>query len=214
MKNLALSFFSLAPLLFLMLSTPANAHKIRTFAYESGGEIITETHFGRGRPAVNTTITVMTSAGETVLTGTTDSKGIFTFIVPELIRDQQTDLTIIADAGEGHQGQWLLTADEYLTDETVRSLSTQDKPGPPKTPNDPQHDQPLENDRHLEHHFLEMEQRLEQTIVRELAPIKRQLAEQQTKKPGLGDIMSGLGYIFGLAGIIFYYQARKTRSQK
>lgn len=193
--------------LLLTLGSPAHAHKIRTFAYESGGQIITETVFNSGRPAKGAIIKVMTTTDDLVLSGKTDDNGNFSFAIPEKAQEQQLDLNIIADAGEGHQGSWLLNAADYLPDVTVGNGPASDSIQQTATvPDNRQPDDPKI--------CMELEQRLETLIVREISPIKRQLAEQQTQKTSLGDILSGLGYIFGIAGIILYYQSRKTRSQK
>lgn len=210
MKISILSASTLLAVLMVIIYSPAYGHKVRTFAYESGGEIITETVFSSGRPAINTTIKVMTKAGELVLTGKTDAEGIFSFTIPQQAREQQLDLNIIADVGEGHQGSWQLNAADYLPRAAEKTGQTTVSTASTSPPIEEVPDRTLQ----YEADCSELEKRLETLIVRELSPIKRQLAEQHTEKTSLRDILSGLGYIFGLAGIILYYQSRKTRSQK
>jgi len=55
---------------------------------------------------------------------------------------------------------------------------------------------------------------VEKIIVRELIPIKRKLAEGSEQKLTLRDILGGLGYIFGLAGIAAYFQSKKSGDKK
>ena len=206
MKTNTFPVTMLLALLVLVFCSPAHGHKIRTFAYENDGKIITETVFSGGRPAINATVKVLTAAGEPVLSGQTDNNGIFTFAIPQKVREQQPDLNIIAEVGEGHRGNWFLTATDYLPEVAAQQAPIVNTPASPMPAKDDLHNE--------EAHCLKLEQRLEAVIAKEFAPIKRQLAEQQTEKPDLGDILSGLGYIFGLAGIILYIQSRKTRSQQ
>ena len=60
----------------------------------------------------------------------------------------------------------------------------------------------------------ELNQLLETTIDKKLAPIKRTLAENSDKGPSLQDILGGIGYILGLAGIAAYVQSLKKRRSK
>ena len=56
----------------------------------------------------------------------------------------------------------------------------------------------------------QLEQIIEQVIEKELSPIKRILAENSEQKLKLQDILGGLGYILGLAGIAAYFQSKKS----
>jgi|GEM_PF-1119126 len=50
-----------------------------------------------------------------------------------------------------------------------------------------------------------------QEFSRELRQIKREIAllRQTMEKPGIKEIFAGIGYIFGLCGVAFYFSARK-----
>jgi hypothetical protein len=49
-------------------------------------------------------------------------------------------------------------------------------------------------------------------IVRETGQLRRELAalREDLTKPGMREILAGIGYIFGLAGIVLYLRARRT----
>jgi len=51
---------------------------------------------------------------------------------------------------------------------------------------------------------------------RDLREIKRDLArlEQKLDKPGLGQILAGIGYIFGLFGVAAFVASRKKQGEK
>ncbi|MBM9603917.1 hypothetical protein [Desulfopila inferna] len=195
-------FVALAATFFL--SSSAQAHKIRVFAYESGGTIITEVKFGNGRPAQNSTVAVEKKDGSPLLSGTTDENGEFRFTVPQEALNQGLDLNIIADVGEGHRGSWLLEAGDYLAQTPSQKTEPAPEPAsePPSNPADT-----LKSDTPDSH---ELEERIEEIIRKELLPIKRMLAQEREKKPTLRDILGGLGYIFGLAGIAAYFKFKKN----
>ena len=78
MKQKALLQIFFALFLISAVSTPALAHKVRIFAWEEGGNIMTESKFSGGNPAKNATVSVVDSAsGKELLSGTTDMDGYF-----------------------------------------------------------------------------------------------------------------------------------------
>lgn len=185
----------------------ALAHKVLVFAYASGGEIVTETSFASGRPAQNSPIVVMDGNENTIVKGETDEQGIFRFPIPPQALQAGEDLLIIAEAGEGHRGTWLLRAADYGAqppDGVVENV--EEKPQP--------HVAHTGTDAPVQSSCEELERRIEETVAAELAPVKRMLAKEQTQQTSLQDILGGLGYIFGLAGIAFYFQARKKYGEK
>ena len=50
---------------------------------------------------------------------------------------------------------------------------------------------------------------VEEVLDKKLSPLKRMLVESKNQGPSLQDILGGIGYIFGLAGIITYFKSRK-----
>lgn len=51
--------------------------------------------------------------------------------------------------------------------------------------------------------------------LREVGQLKREIAalRQEMTNPGIRDVLAGIGYIFGLAGIALYVQTRKIGKQ-
>jgi nickel transport protein len=203
-KQILISFVILsATVLFLYQS--ALAHKIRVFAYESGEEIVAEAAFSSGRPAKNSTVIVETDKGLQLLTGTTDDQGTFRFAIPEKAKKGSLRLNIIVDVGEGHRGSWLLEPADYLAETgTIEQPSTEISPSQQETST------PSEIYETTSGNCEQLALHIEQIVVRELAPIKRSLAENKEKKIDLQSILGGLGYILGLAGIAFYYKGKSN----
>ncbi len=112
----AMLVYLVLPLIFILLtSLPARAHKVRIFAWEEGGMIKTEAKFSGGKPARNSTVTVANQDGNVeILKGKTDEKGTFSFPIPKKARDNQLNLKITINSGDGHKNSWLLNAEDYL----------------------------------------------------------------------------------------------------
>jgi len=179
-------------LILLLLPVQAQAHKIHVFAWVSGNTVTVESGFSGNHPLVNGTVTVKNAeTAEILLEGTGDNKGIFTFEIPALVKEKVTDMLITVSGGEGHQSEWLIPATEYLA-ETISNTVTQQ--------------QTLSNE--------ELEEIFRKILAEELAPIKRTLAKSREQKPGFRDIMGGIGYLLGLAGLVAWLRNRKTNDTR
>ncbi len=207
MKRISLlqTFFAL--ILISALSTAALAHKVRIFAWEDSGNIITESKFSGGNPAKNATVSVVDSAtGQELLSGTTDMEGIFSFPLP---KTDTKELEIIIDGGDGHKNSW-----HYVIEEPNQGTTQVPVPVAEKQQTQAAKVADTVTDATLSNVTLdELNQLLATTIDKKLAPIKRTLAENSEKGPTLQDILGGIGYIFGLAGIAAYMQSRKNRKE-
>ena len=209
MKKLILPNFVMISAIVLFSCHSALAHKIRVFAYESGGEIIAEAAFSSSRPAKNSNVAVETDTGIPLLSGTTDDNGTFRFAIPEMAKKEAMKLNIIVDVGEGHRGSWLLEPADYLADPPLI-----EQPSTAVSSSPQQNSMQAEVNDTASGNCEQLALIVEQIVVKELAPIKRTLAERMEKKTDLQSILGGLGYIFGLAGIAFYYKGKKNGDNK
>jgi nickel transport protein len=87
--------------------SPAWAHKVSLFAYAEGGTVYTESYFPDGKMVEGGLVEVRDEAGKTLLEGTTDHQGHFSF---PLARRQ--DLAITVNAGMGHKNSFVLRKEE------------------------------------------------------------------------------------------------------
>ena len=121
---------------FLLLAIGFSAsqcfgHKVSVFAFVEGGVIKGETAFSGGKPVKNGQIMVLNAdSGKEMFRLQTDSKGLFSFPLPEEARTEGIDLQIVLLAGEAHRGEWILTAAEYGATETLdgSDIKRDDKP--------------------------------------------------------------------------------------
>lgn len=182
-----LSLFPLVLLLVLLFGSECAAHKITVFGYVDQGLVKTESTFSGGRIAKHCQLSVLTG-GSPVLVGVTDDNGMLDFPVPE----EQAGFEIIVACGDGHRGTWRIEAEEL---------------GAPPVAIPPAASLP---DKIVAPHGIEdLRLIIREELVAELGPIKHQLGQLKQDSVSLADIMGGLGYFLGLAGLASYMRFRR-----
>jgi nickel transport protein len=192
----------------LCLSAASNAHKVNIFAYVEGNTVVTESGYSRSSRVNKGVVEVHDAAsGELLLTGTTDEQGNFSFEVPDKAREQGLDLQLLVKAGVGHQGDWVVKAEEYMVGDapaaeaetSTAQAETASDAAPAAAPAQavivaaPKADIAA----------------VEAVVKRELEPVKRMLADMSQPGPSVTEILGGIGYIFGLFGVAAYFKSRK-----
>jgi nickel transport protein len=205
MKRLCL-FISLFIFLPLLTAFPAHSHKMRVFAYSEGDTISGEAAFSGGRMAKGIEIIVEdSSSGKQILVTRTGEDGTFSFAVPETAKSGRLDLRIIGNGGDGHRGEWLLAATDYLMpqDENRAARPTGQELKKGSEPPSRAVSAPALCDEEAVVALVDA------ALTRQLAPIKRSLAEQRERRISMNDILGGLGYLIGLAGLAAYFRSKK-----
>jgi nickel transport protein len=182
-----------------------HAHRVTIFAWIDGDTIHTQSKFGGGKRVNNGEVSVFDPEGNLLLKGNTDENGEFSFKVPEKI-----SLKIELNAGMGHQGQWIVPAEEIgalQQDSYVASDRSEDVNQAAETKSEPVVTAPgLTRE--------DIEQAVEQAVEKKLKPVMQMLSELSEPGPRISDILGGIGYILGLVGIGAYIKTRKkTDSQ-
>jgi nickel transport protein len=202
--------------IFLILSMvvfvpPALAHRVLVYAYAEGDTIHTESKFVPDTPVRQGKILVMDQKTDQVLLrGETDDQGKFSFKIPAEAVAEKLDLKIVVEAAMGHRGEWQMRAQSYLPDaETtagvaVRGVPTSGAAAIPATAASPAVSVPAV-DRQL------LEDALNKTLERQLAPIKEMLTELTIHRTSPTDVIGGIGYIMGIFGLLAYFQSRKKK---
>lgn len=189
----------------VFISTAADAHKIRVFAYENDGSIVAEAKFSSGRPAKNVEIKVLADNQDTLISGVTDNSGEYRFSTEIIRQNPAGNLTIIVNDGSGHRGTWELEKAEYLGEKTTHLHSS-----PWKTLHSQENQTNIKTTA-VPINYSTIESIVEKTVAREIAPIKQLLTEQKQDTITLQEILGGLGYILGLAGIAAYYSSKTSK---
>jgi nickel transport protein len=90
------------------------------------------------------------------------------------------DLLVRAETLDGHAAEWTLTAAEFAGDPPPRPGSTPDP---------------------------DLELMVEQAVARQVRPLREQLIAHQDRIR-LQDLLGGIGYILGLAGLALWWRSR------
>jgi nickel transport protein len=205
--SLLAAFLAAAGLLGLAPSSVL-AHGLNVFCWVQDGTVQCETSFSHDSPAREAKFEVRPDgSGEVLVSGEADSRGKFGFEIPERARERGWDLRVVCDAGTGHKSSWIVKAQEFLPSkkpgEESRADSTQERDAPASSETGSarrsQDSVPAS----------EVREMLRKTLASELAPVKRELARIREERSGrFRDILGGIGYIVGLAGLALYFKSR------
>jgi nickel transport protein len=188
----------LAVVIFLLLfSWPPVlwAHSVSIYAWIEGDRVFTESFFSGGSRAAHSQIAVFDKGGNKLLTGKTDSQGMFSFKLP-----QKEDLKIELRTPEGHRAEFNLKVGEKpVSEDRQNSENTEKQP-------------PIVGVPCLSEE--EIRTVVEEALDEKLEPIKERLAASQKGGPGITEILGGIGYIIGLMGVAIYFSHRKKARTK
>jgi nickel transport protein len=180
----------------------ASAHRVNIFAWVEADTVFVECKYPDGTKVHEGVIRVLDSAGKELLNGKTNTKGEFSFKVP-----QQAALKIVLEAGMGHRAEWDIPADE------LSGAGKSTSAAPPAAPQ-----QPLKSEASPQASTASasvgqplpagIEQTIEKALDKKLAPVLRMLAEMHAQKVRLTDVLGGIGYIIGLVGVAAYFKRK------
>ena len=212
LKRDRLSRTTLLSLMFLILILFASAshtlaHRVVLFAYVEGDKVCTESYFSDGKRCQNARIEVYDSLGSKLLEGKTDKKGEFSFKPPT-----RKDLRIVLTASMGHRDEYVIPEGELPGGTEGRTRGSEphkavgnvfpaEKGGKEETPSS-------------QLSRLEMEQIravVEEALDEKMKPIMRLLGKQQKERVSFIGVIGGIGFIFGIMGIILYFKSRRGR---
>lgn len=211
----------LAALACLGLARPALAHRVNVFAYVEGDTVHVECSYSRSDRVRSGDIEVRDAAsGKVYLTGKTDEQGNFAFPVPPEARAAKADLVVVLRAGEGHQNECAVKAEEYLSAAPAAPAAQAPvAPAPPAvraaapaTPQTPATAVAAAAPAPIDTAALQaaVQAAVEAGLEKKIAPIRKMLVEEKEKGPGLTEIFGGIGYLLGLAGLLAYARSRSA----
>jgi nickel transport protein len=185
-------------------AAPALAHKVVVFATVDGQTIRGEAYFRGGDPVRSATVSVVgpdrAPLGET----TTDDEGKFTFPIRSHLAH-----TLIVDAGEGHAGEYTVSADELPGDlPDAPSVSGPAVPEP-TIPAELALETATASTR-IHEETLEAEVN---ALAGQVAALRKDL-DQYKNQLRLQDLLGGVGYILGLMGLAFYFLGVRRREDR
>ncbi|EFL51305.1 conserved hypothetical protein [Solidesulfovibrio fructosivorans JJ]] len=198
--------------LCLGAAAPALAHRVNVFAYVEGNDVHVECSYSRSDRVRFGEITVKNAAtGQVYLTGKTDDKGNFVFPVPEAARKDKAEIAIHLDAGEGHQNNTTVKAEEYLSAAPADQSAAPVAPAATTAtaPATAAASAPAQTAVAVPMDQAALRAVVEQAVEVKIAPIRKMLLDQEEKGPGLAGIAGGIGWLVGIAGLLAYVRCRK-----
>ena len=195
-------------LFLLLVSSTVFAHKVSVYAYAEDGKVFAEGYFSDGTRTRNSLIEVFDAkTGKKLLEGKTDNDGKFSFKIPKV-----TSLKLVLHASMGHRNDYTLDEEEVkeamgIQESGVRSQESGVKGR--KTESKLQSTAPLTANSGVS--SSEIEAIVGRTIDRKLQPVITILLKLQenSEKPGITEILGGIGYIIGLMGLVMYFKSRR-----
>uniref|UniRef100_Q07Q71 Cobalt ABC transporter permease n=1 Tax=Rhodopseudomonas palustris (strain BisA53) TaxID=316055 RepID=Q07Q71_RHOP5 len=183
--------------------TEALAHKMKLFATAEAAVVSGRVYFSPGGQALDAQVTATTPDGATVFVGRTDQQGAFHF---EVLR--RVDHRLTADGGDGHEASFTIKATELPAslpaDPTSSSASV-----PPPTPSSDPPPAIAAVTAPAEPATADLAALIEQSVARQVRPLREQLDSYQ-EAVRWHDVLGGIGYIIGLAGLAYGFASRSS----
>jgi len=186
----------------LLPAREARAHVVNVFAVVEGKTIRGEVYFRGGMPAQDAKVEAFDPQGNKLAEATTDAEGKFS-----LQARVRCDHRLLAQAGEGHAGEYTVEAAELPDDlpppdgSTVAALP----PPEPTAASPAASDSPAATP-----HDARLEQMIDRAVGKRVNPLCKQL-NRLGNRLWLRDVLGGVGYIFGIMGLLAYYLARRSK---
>jgi nickel transport protein len=193
-RSVSLATFALGIILSLTLVSQVLAHKVNVFAWVEGDTIFVEGYYPGGKKAQNTLVEVYNSGGAKLLEGRTNQEGEFSFKIPA-----REDLRIVLTAGMAHKNDFTITAgdlggSEPPSQEQVEKIN--EKVAAPSL---------------TTVEVGQLEVMIDRVLDRKLERVIKLIRNTRKERPGVTEIIGGIGYIFGLFGLVMYCKSKKER---
>lgn len=191
------TFLFLFILGLFLCSKEGICHRVNVYAVLNGDTVEGEGGFGKGRPCISCEVIISDGEGNELKRDKTDQEGKFKVQVPQEALPKVRK--VILEAGPGHRGEWEVVA----TTPSAEGAKESSQSMPPE--------------RGL---YTEVAANIQESslrkIVREevrnaLSPLAHELVALRESGPGITEIIGGIGYIFGIAGVILYLRSTKKR---
>lgn len=213
----------------LLWAGVALAHKVNVFAVAEGGAVSGEGYFSGGAKAQNVPVEIHDASGAVIAQGVTEKNGTFKITLPASV---SPPLKVVLKAGDGHQNDFTLTAQDLasaalaapptasavqgagvpVASQASSSSGAATASAPPATGAGqvlaPASGSPAAAPLDEARLTALVEAAVAKSIDEKLAPLKLQLARmaEQDQSARMRDIIGGIGWIIGLVGIAAWFK--------
>ncbi|AGA89760.1 hypothetical protein Thimo_0930 [Thioflavicoccus mobilis 8321] len=191
--------------LLLATATPLHAHLLKVFAFAEGQRIEGRAYFAGGARAKGAAVEVLAPDGRVLAALRTDDEGEFSYRASAPV-----DHRIRVDSGDGHVAEWTVHGEELA----IESPRADDPDGAPRS-NEPTGTatEPAATARTTDMAApADLDFLIERAVARQVRPLREQLIAYE-ERVRLHDILGGLGYILGLAGLAAWWRAGRRRGR-
>ena len=201
----------------LGFSSLASAHNVVGGVYAEGFTIEGEAGFSNGTMAnAGTVVKVSDTSGTPLGEAMTDDDGYFVFIAKKRITH-----VFEINMGAGHILKMQLPAEELpdnLDDKSASQPSSNTSaPTNDITQTSVSDGQIVKTNQAASNQTVTQKQitplMLEKAIAKQIKPLRREISALK-EKSGLRDIIGGIGYIFGLLGLVAFLRERKLKAKQ
>lgn len=185
------------PLALTLVAMPVFAHGLQVFAFADGDRIEGSTHFAGGGVASGAHIRVLDAEGGLLAELEPDAEGAFSYRARAPV-----DHLIVAETGDGHRAEWRVSAAELgpgFPGAAARGSASEGGVAG-RSFADPSAQS-------------ELTALIEQAVARQVRPLREELLAAQGRA-SLRDVLGGIGYLFGLAGVLMWWRCRGSRDLK
>ena len=183
----------------LVLAPLAQGHQLRVFAYAEGPVIHGSVYFAGGAPAAAVRVEIRDAQGRPLKRLDADDQGAFQYPAEQPVEHQ-----VMAYSADGHRALWTISAAELAPG----------FPGPPVAPGTtktaPQAAPPADPGTAAKVIDPALTAAIETAVARQIRPLREELNAAR-EHAGMQDVLGGLGYIFGLAGLAAWWRSRRRR---
>jgi len=182
-----------------MASGASHAHLLRVFAAVEGGRIEGYAYFAGGGRAAGARVSVAAGDGRLLAQLQPDADGAFAYAA-----SVRQDYLVVADTGDGHRAQWRISAGEFGSGFGGGRLAeappeAPDRRGPAVAGTSSGAVVPVD---------AALEAAVERAVARQVRPLREAL-ELERARARLHDVLGGIGYIVGVAGLALWWRARR-----
>jgi nickel transport protein len=176
----------------LLPAAPARAHKLLIFAEARGPTLTGEAYFAGGGKVRDAEIRVLDPQGRELGRTRTDSQGRFAFEARS-----RCDHRLVLESGDGHRAEYVIEAAE-LPPDLPSGPAAASRPAP--TADAPTGTAPAAG--------------AEGDLRSLVALAVRKELERHRQEIRVRDVIAGVGYIFGVMGLVLYLKCRRRRDRE
>jgi len=175
----------------------ADAHKLMAYANIEDGRIHVYSYFARGNKPRGAKVTVYGKEGNVLLETKTDEKGKAIFAPPA-----NENLRIVINSGDAHMREITVEKTRFFSASIINNASRETSP--PGTGEGSQKPLVPSTDETAESEIARLNQNVSE-LRREVAELRMKIEAERFR-----DVIAGIGFIFGIAGVAAYFLSRKN----